>query len=130
MAVSFVVKVASDASVDVVEEASVEISSETSGGQSTLIQGKVSSGSPLHFPPFLAGITTARSLFLNEGPQVAEHFPQSLQTDHKQSEGKIDTTIAGSADVTETGLIVVALSFPVHVFASGPKLKDGGQVHI
>ena len=68
MAVSFVVKVASDASVDVVEEASVEISSETSGGQSTLIQGKVSSGSPLHFPPFLAGNQNKEGNYMDNYP--------------------------------------------------------------
>jgi hypothetical protein len=30
---------------------------------------------------------------------VAEHFPQSLHTDHKQSEGRIDTIMDDSVEV-------------------------------
>jgi hypothetical protein len=84
--------------VSVIAGTSVGFVEETDG-HSTKMHGKVSSDSPVHLPPFLAGITTALSLFLNESPQVAEHFPQSLHTDHKQSEGRIDTIMDDSVEV-------------------------------
>ena len=78
-------------------------------------------------PPFLAGITTALSLIRKDFPHVVEHFPQSVQTDHKQSEGSTETITEGSVDVEVAGLMVV-LSLSMHVFVLGPSFNQGGQV--
>lgn len=98
-------------------------------GHETGMHGKASSDSPVHVPPFLAGITTALLLFLKESPQVAEHFPQSLHTDHKQSAGSTDTIMDDSVVVNGISF-VVTLSLSKQFLSSGPKIKLGGQVHM
>ena len=117
------------AGTSVMTGVSVDVSSD-GGGHATNIQGKVSTASPSQVPPFLAGMTTARSLFLYASPQVCEHRPQSLHTDHKQSEGSIDTIIDGSVVViglTEVGIVE---SLSTQFLLSGPNVKLGGQVHM
>ena len=113
-------------SVSVTSTTVVDCSVEVEG-HVTIVHGNVSIASPRQLPPFLAGITMALSLFLKDSPQVAEHFPQSLQTDHRQSEGNTVTFITGSEDVDVSGN-GVTLSLSKHVFVSGPKLNAGGQV--
>ena len=103
----------------------VAVSSDADG-HSTKMQGNVSTGSPTQFPPFFSGMTTALSLFLNASPQVAEHRPQSLHTDQRQSEGRMDTIIGGSVDVG--ALVEVVESLSTQFLLSGPRVKLGGHV--
>ena len=53
-----------------------------------------SRSSPVHFPPFLAGMMTFLFLVLEaDSPQVAEQGPQADHSDQRQSVGKSCTAM-------------------------------------
>ena len=95
----------------------------------------------MHSPPFLAGITRDLVLVRKAGPQLVEHWDQPPQLDHKQSVGKIETLMDGTAvtrgpgglvgwtvvDVSESNPLPPPLG--IQVFPSLSNCSAGGHVH-